>query len=116
MATQTVSKSNAATGWTFDLVQDSAGGPAPGGLILKNIRHDGHNYARDVRVIGIWLRFDEVDHTSGKVLSSTSRFITLDTQWFQAMAQIKELNASPTATRGAEDVAMMNYFVPGYAL
>jgi hypothetical protein len=115
MANQTVAKSNPATGWTFDLVQDSSGSPASGGLIIKNVRHDAHNYARDIRVIGIWLRFDSVDHTNGRVQSSTWRFITLDPHWFTSTA-ISELNASPSAQRATPDVTMMNYFVPGYAL
>ncbi len=51
------------TGWSFECVTDSAGKPPNGGLVLRDIRHDGHNFAKDVRVIGLVI---EVEHVTGE--------------------------------------------------
>jgi hypothetical protein len=41
-------------GWTFDYTM-----LAKGGLVLNNVRHDGYNLARDIRVVGIWINPEE---------------------------------------------------------
>lgn len=38
------------TGWNFDYV-DVSGRPPPGGLVLTNMKHWGHNFCRDLRLI-----------------------------------------------------------------
>jgi hypothetical protein len=68
------------TGWTFEA--DSAGQPpASGGISLSDIMHQGHSFARDVRLIGLWLKVETVT-PSGSVSSTADRFITLDSTFF----------------------------------
>lgn len=116
MTVHTRTITNAATAWSFDLEEDSTGTPAPGGLIVKNLRHDGHTLARDVRLIGIWLKFENVDPAAGGAVTGTSsRFVPLTSQFFTGAA-ITEINAGATSTPPAADVSMANYFFPGYGL
>jgi hypothetical protein len=71
------------TGWSFECVTASKGSEKPGrgGLVLKNVRHNGHNYAFEIRVIGLRLEYDEITKISifgGKdATSSHSRFLEL---------------------------------------
>lgn len=51
-------------GWTFDYTM-----LAKGGLVLKNVRHDGFNLARDIRVVRIWINPDETGAGQVKSLS-----------------------------------------------
>ena len=79
MSTMTRTVRNALTGWSFDLeVDHPTGNPAPGGLILKTMRHDGHNFARDVRLIGIWLKFETVNPASQAVISRSEAALRVD--------------------------------------
>ncbi|MEO8552918.1 MAG: hypothetical protein ABI678_23240 [Kofleriaceae bacterium] len=112
--TTTKNVSDAATGWSFDLIQDAGDKPGPGGLILKNVRHDGHNYARDIRMIGIWLKFELFDPASKQITRLPSRFVTLEAKWFDADV-ITTIPANPKVKPPA-DVKMFNYFTAGTAL
>lgn len=69
------------TKWSFDCVIDSAGKPPAGGLALQNLRHDGHNFAKDVRVVGIWIA-TEVVEPSGTVTSTAKSYYPLDSGVF----------------------------------
>lgn len=69
-------------GWTFDTeLNDATGVPEEGGLVLKHVRHDGHNFAHDIRFIGVWINFDKVDST-GKVIDTLKKFVSLDSKLF----------------------------------
>lgn len=115
MANTTKNTSDATTGWSFDLVYDSTGtAPPDGGLVLQNMRHDGHNYARDVRVVGIWLKFELVDPKSKTTKALPSRLIQLSPAWFTTDG-VLPIQAKPNMNPPA-DVFMMNYFTSGYAL
>jgi hypothetical protein len=69
------------TNWSFECLTDSSGKPQPGGVVLQELRHDGHNLAKDVRVIGFWLTIETVD-PSGTVASTANQFYTLDSTNF----------------------------------
>src|SRR4249919_3109103 len=49
------------TGWTFDCLTDVSGQPLDGGLVLQKVRHDGHNFAKDIRTVGLWFEFEKYD-------------------------------------------------------
>ena len=51
---------NPETGWTFECPTNSSGEPPEGGLVVQKVRHQGYNFAKDVRVTGFWLSYDTV--------------------------------------------------------
>jgi hypothetical protein len=72
-------------GWTFDTeLDDATGKPPPSGLSLQKVRHDGHNFAQDIRLIGIWATvehlnaFNQVTGTSKKFIEVTARNFQFD--------------------------------------
>lgn len=70
-------------GWTFDAeLDDATGEPAPPGLALRHIRHDGHNFAHDIRLIGVWLTLENIE-PSGKVISTEKKFVEVSAPTFQ---------------------------------
>jgi hypothetical protein len=71
-------------GWTFNVeLDDATGAPPPGGLVFKQVRHDGHNFAKDIRFLGIYISVEQVDAT-GKVLSTQNKFVDLNSASFKA--------------------------------
>ena len=69
-------------GWTFDAELDGAtGAPVEGGLVLENITHDGHNFAHNIRFIGVWIYLDQVD-ANGNVTGSQNKFVALESKLF----------------------------------
>jgi hypothetical protein len=78
-----VTSNGSGLGWTFETeLDDLAGAPAPSGLALRNVRHDGHNFAQDIRLIGLWVTLEHID-TKGKVLSTEKKFIEVSEKHFQ---------------------------------
>lgn len=68
------------SGWEFQAV--SAGAPPPpGGLVLSNVSHDSHNFAKSLRLIGVWVELQEVD-SAGKPGATKKNFYLLDTATF----------------------------------
>ena len=66
------------TGWTFETPSDSSGKPLAGGLVLQKMRHQGHNFARDIRMVGVWIEVEHVDDV-GTVTSTDNPILrTLD--------------------------------------
>ena len=60
-----------ATGWSFECLTDPSG-PLDGGWCCRS-RHDGHNFARDIRNIGVWFELERLDGL-GRSLSRTKTF------------------------------------------
>src|SRR5262245_29678716 len=84
-----------ATGWSGVCVTDGSNRrPAAGGLVLQNVMHDGHNFARDIRPIGIRLKLEQVTPRN-TVASITSVFLPLSDPPFTVGA-IQTLVPSPT--------------------
>jgi len=81
------------TNWSFDCLTDTGGKPLPGGIVLQNITHDGHNFAKDVRLIGFWIETENVN-VSGQVISTNKKFFVLDSSVFN-VSQIAEHKPSP---------------------
>jgi len=86
-----------ATNWSFSCLTDSGGTrPPAGGLVLQEVQHDGHNFARDIRVIGFWVEIETVRPT-GTVASTTSSFYVLDSPPF-TVSPLSVLRPVPTAS------------------
>src|SRR5215213_2009125 len=58
------------TYWTFDVPVDSSGAPLAGGLVLQDVSHAFHHFAKDIRCIGLWIETELVDPT-GAVIPNT---------------------------------------------
>jgi hypothetical protein len=85
-------------GWTFDAeLDDTTGGPPDGGLVLKNIRHDGHNFAHDIRIIGVWINSEEIDSSGKRLVINEPVLIILDSKSFKP-SSVKTLKPE-TVTR-----------------
>jgi hypothetical protein len=100
--------SDAATKWAFSCVTNAAGKPPAGGLVLQQVTHDGHNFAKDIRVIGFWLETELVDPTSTpeRIVSTTKKFYVLDDTTF-TVSGITTL--TPTPTTNPVSGATFNY-------
>jgi hypothetical protein len=73
-------------GWVFNAeLDDATGTPPDSGLALQDVRHDAHNFARDIRAIGAWINTQRVD-ASGKVLDKKQTLVTLDSKLFSVSA------------------------------
>jgi hypothetical protein len=87
------------TGWSAVAVTDASSRPERGGLVLKNIRHSGHNLARDVRVVKIWLMV-EVVNASGAVTANEAYWFVLDSSGYFTASAVQELRPTPTTLPG----------------
>jgi hypothetical protein len=111
------------TGWSFECLTDSAGKrPPEGGIVLRAVRHQQHNFARDLRLIGLRIVVQEVD-AQGRVTDRdrTSRFFPLSTSFFkvgelQVLAPEKTLVPNPVTgspflyLRGSDDALLFKSF------
>jgi hypothetical protein len=89
--------SDPSTQWSFSCQTDSGGTKPPaGGLVLQQVQHDGHNFARDIRVVGFWVEIETVSPT-GSVTSTTKKFYVLDDASF-TVAPIAILAPLPVST------------------
>lgn len=86
--------SDPSTKWSFECAIDPSGTPPAGGLQLKDMQHDGHNFAKDVRVIGLWIETQQITPPD-KVTSTSNTFYILDASNF-TVSQIAEHKPSPT--------------------
>jgi hypothetical protein len=82
------------TQWSFDCLADAGRKPLPGGLALQNVTHDQHNFAKDIRVVGIWIE-TEVVEPSGAVVSTSKQFYVLDNATFDDVSAIEMLPPAP---------------------
>jgi hypothetical protein len=80
---QIVKLADAATGWNGTVLTDDSGNAPPGGLLLTFLDHQGHNFASEVRVVGIWLEVESLD-TQGTVTAVSKKFFALDDPHFDA--------------------------------
>jgi hypothetical protein len=90
------------TGWRVSYLEDAAQKPPEWGLVLQNITHDGHNFAKDIRVVGLWIELEVVHpwpEPLGEIVVSKSKsFYNLGAPTFSA-SQIKTLVPETTRTR-----------------
>lgn len=69
--------SDAMTGWDYSYLTDGAGRmPPPGGLVVQDVSHGGHGFARDIRLIGFWIELETVA-PDGTVTAGVKSFHTL---------------------------------------
>lgn len=85
---------NPETGWTFECPTDSSGEPPEGGLVVQKVRHHGYNFAKDVRVTGLWLSYDTVKE-SGQVSNSYKKFRLLGSKWGFTVSKVVALEPKP---------------------
>lgn len=69
------------TGWSFQCLTGSGSAPPAGGLVLQDVTHAGHNFAKDVRLIGLWIETEDVD-PSGTSIATDKKFYLLDAATF----------------------------------
>ena len=81
---------DAATGWSFECLTEPSGLPLDGGLVLQKVRHDGHNFARDIRTIGVWFELERFDGL-GRALSRTKAFCPLLASKGFAVSKVRQL-------------------------
>src|SRR5437773_1187983 len=86
--------SDSATGWTFECPTDSQGNPPQSGLILKPVRHDGHNFAKDIRTIGLWLEVQDVIPPSG-LTANYKKVRILDSSNYFTVSAVRTLSPKP---------------------
>lgn len=73
-------------GWTFNVeLEDSTGAPAASGLAVRKIRHDGHNMAEDIRLIGMWLTLEHIPF-DGSSNRTEMKFVEVTQASFQVSA------------------------------
>src|SRR5688500_14491576 len=100
------------TGWNFDY-GDVAGRPPPGGLTLTNIQHWGHNFCKELRLIGIRIGMEEVA-PDGRVLRLTTHFLPLSDPPFQVdHQQLLEPHVVSTTTIVGDITRFNTYFTGG---
>jgi hypothetical protein len=90
------------TGWSFETPTDSSGNPPSGGLVMQQMRHQGHNFARDIRMIGLWIEVEHVDD-SGKVTTVDNPVLRILDPAF---------GFTPSAIQKLEPVPIVNH--PGW--
>lgn len=69
--------------------------PGEGGLILKNLRHQNYNFARDVRILGMWIEFETTE--SAGITKTERKFYAINTInfTFNCIEQWKESDLNP---------------------
>jgi hypothetical protein len=77
------------TGWDFTYRTAIGAYPPPGGIIVEDARHHMHNFAREIRLVGIWLKVEEVTPQDG-VVDTRSHFLALTEPPFR-LGPIREL-------------------------
>jgi hypothetical protein len=84
------------TGWTFECPVDSSGKPpeSQGGIVLREMRHDGHNFAREVRMIGLWIEIENGDG-SGNIGNREKKLRTLSASNGFTLSPIRKLEPTP---------------------
>ncbi len=69
------------TKWSFSCLTDGGGSKPPdGGLVLQQMQHEGHNFAKDIRVVGFWVETETV--SAGTASSPSKKFYLLDAATF----------------------------------
>lgn len=95
------------TNWAFECVTDSSGSEPPqGGLVLQKVRHDGHNFAKDIRMIGVWIEieyFHFPDYSGRAVIDRTEgKFVGLGSDWGFTASHIRTLEPESLSPRGGK--------------
>jgi len=99
---------DASTGWSFECLTEASGQPPDGGLVLQRVRHDGHNFAKDIRTIGVWFELERFDGL-GQSLSRTKAFCPLSAAKGFAVSSVRKLE--PQAAAYPESLQK----IPGHA-
>lgn len=81
------------TNWSMNAITDSSSLPKLGGLVLKDVQHDGHNFAKDVRLLAFLVFVDVLDGSGTLVNREYSRYL-LASSVLKASA-VQELRPMP---------------------
>lgn len=91
--------SDPTTQWSGTYTTDAGGtNPPPGGIVLGQVQHDGHNFAQNMRVLGVRLKIEQVTVASGSI-TTTNRYLPLSDPPFM-VGPINILAASGIAPPG----------------
>ncbi|WP_343606641.1 hypothetical protein [Fluviicola sp.] len=75
--------------WYMEYDAEKDGSLPDGGIILRNVRHDNYNLAKEIRVIGFWIEFETF--TNGKSTAKQHKFFALNKATFTYGNQGKPL-------------------------
>ena len=99
--------SDAETGWSFSYRTDHTGTKPEAGLTLIDVQHDGHNFAKDIRTIGLRIIVEEV-HPPEIVVNRVSHFFFLDAPNFH-VSDVQVLKPVAPKTRAAGQGQVFKY-------
>jgi hypothetical protein len=85
---------NGGTNWSMSAITDSSSLPQVGGLVLKDLQHDGHNFAKDVRLLA-FLVFVDVLNGSGNVVKREASRYFLRASGAMKATVVQELRPTP---------------------
>lgn len=102
MRTHYTDRSSSGTGWTAIALTQASGKPEAGGLVLQEVRHDGHNLARDIRMLRMLLTV-EVVSPLGTVTGIERYWFHLDDATFFSATTVGEHRPIAGALTGASD-------------
>src|SRR5438477_12349632 len=87
------------TSWSLNAITDKSSLPQLGGIVLKDIQHDGHNFAKDIRLIAFWVFVDVVDG-QGVVIKQEGSRLFLRSTGSMIATSVKELRPTPVKIPG----------------
>lgn len=82
------------TNWSFVAVTDDNGLPDKGGVVLKDLVHDGHHFAKDIRLISVWVTVDVLD-VAGSVIGAETTRVLLRATGTMTATPIEVLHGTP---------------------
>jgi hypothetical protein len=82
------------TNWSLNAITDTSSLPQVGGLVLKDIQHDGHNFAKDVRLIAFWVFVDVLD-SDGHLIKREGAQYFLRASGNMTATTVQELRPTP---------------------
>jgi hypothetical protein len=96
------------TKWSFTCPTDPGDTPPAGGIVLQQVTHEGHNFAKDIRVIGVRIATELVAPSGAVVPNSTAeKLYILDAATF-SVSPINKLiptrTYNPTNTKPFDDL------------
>jgi len=78
------------TNWSCVARTDAGGIAEKGGVVLQDVLHDGHHFAKDIRLLVIWLFIDILD-PAGNVISKEASRVFLRGSGAMTASPIEEL-------------------------
>lgn len=90
------------TNWSCIAITDANGMPEKGGVVLKDLIHDGHHFAKEIRLIAAWVTVDVLD-VAGTVIGAETTRVLLRSTGAMTASPIEVLNSFPMWDRLARN-------------